>query len=1095
MYPILYEKITPGTVPQTHGLGTLSDALSCEVEHVGNGIYELVIEYPITGIHAQEIAYRRVIKAKPNFTDDPQLFRIARVGKVMNGSFTIYARHISYDLSGCEITSGTAGSAVAAAALLQAAAPNYTITTDKTVSATFKIDEPGSVKSYFIGRKGSFLDVYGKTEIKYDNFSVQFLLNAGQDRGVTVNYGKNLLELSQEIDASNLYTHVRCYYKQTDEAAIVGNKVATGLTLDVDRCLIVDVTQEYQEAPSVSTLTTRAQQYISNNNLTVPSNNITLNFAQGEQLKDRVDLFDTVSVYYEALGITRTSMKCIRTKWDCIKEKYIEVELGDARTDVTDTIALNNKAIAKTPSTSFMEEAIAHATELITGNLGGHLILHDSNGDGEPDELLIMDTDDISTAVNVWRFNQAGWGHSSNGYDGVYTLAATLDGGFVADFITAGSMSGNRVRTGLISSTNNQLQIDLDAGTITAPSITLNGEDVESTLDNLVQTSVVTRYALSNSGTVIPDTFGLTDPTTPTEQQPYLWSRTIYTYANGQENTSYAVSARGTNGVNGADGAGLNILGNYATMADLIADHPTGSAGQAYMVDTDLVVWNTQTNSWQNVGRIQGANGADGFWLTIENDDDGTLANVTYTARLMRGNSDVTASYNSVFAWYMVKEGGTTLLAEDTSTITVSRDAADYGATIRCVVIAVVSEEDLEDYSYIAITDYNGNIIQIIGTNNVKLIGESNIYKPYAISSQFQVLADEISSKVEQTEFNSLSGTVSSQGTLIQQNSDAIALKANQTTVDTLSDTVSSQGTAIEQNAEQIELKANTSTVNSQMNGKMATDMSNRSSSITINSGEIKFESNTVSISATNLTVTKTGQVTAVDFKAKNSFWLNDANNVGRGYLSYNSVGGTSFGEYTQSGKLVAVISAADGDGGQLRLYNPLGNQIVNTGTRSSDHYEGMVRINNAQGNLRTWLCVAAGGGGYWGLYNSDGSGQSVYANGTNGTIVCVQVQQTSSRKVKDNIKPIEDAEKILELQAVSFDYKDRLQGTDRRGFIAEDVAEVLPNLVTQETEETPATLDYIGMIPYLQAVIKAQDERIKALEDKLNAIMKEKEK
>jgi hypothetical protein len=115
-------------------------------------------------------------------------------------------------------------------------------------------------------------------------------------------------------------------------------------------------------------------------------------------------------------------------------------------------------------------------------------------------------------------------------------------------------MSADRVRTGMISSVNNALQIDLDNGTITAPSITLSGQDLESTIDSLVQTSVVTRYALSNSGTMIPSAFPLTNPTQPTEQQPYLWARTVYTYADGQENTSYTVSVRGANGQNGADG-------------------------------------------------------------------------------------------------------------------------------------------------------------------------------------------------------------------------------------------------------------------------------------------------------------------------------------------------------------------------------------------------------------------------------------------------------------------------------------------------------------------------------------------------------------
>ena len=40
---------------------------------------------------------------------------------------------------------------------------------------------------------------------------------------------------------------------------------------------------------------------------------------------------------------------------------------------------------------------------------------------------------------------------------------------------------------------------------------------------------------------------------------------------------------------------------------------------------------------------------------------------------------------------------------------------------------------------------------------------------------------------------------------------------------------------------------------------------------------------------------------------------------------------------------------------------------------------------------------------------------------------------------------------------------------------------------MTAETEEIPATLDYIQMLPYLQEIIKKQEARIKALEEKIN--------
>lgn len=345
MFPILYEQITSGIVPQHNGLGVLSDCISCEVEQERNGKYELVMVYPISGIHAQDLAERRVLKAKPNFTDDPQLFRIDRIGGTMGGKFTVYAKHISYDLNGFEIISGEAINAEGACILLKNAAPGYSITTDKQVTANFKIDTPAPVKSYFVGRQGSFLDVFGTAEIKYDNFEVKFLLHAGMDRGVTIRHGKNLLELTQEKESSNLYTHVLAYYKGEEGPTIVGQKVATGLILDVPKTYIIDCSSEYDEAPTEADLTAYAQNYVDGHNLTVPSNNIKLGFVQSGELTNRVDLCDTVSIYYEALGITRANVKCIRTKWDCLREKYIETEFGDVKQDLSSTIASNNVAI------------------------------------------------------------------------------------------------------------------------------------------------------------------------------------------------------------------------------------------------------------------------------------------------------------------------------------------------------------------------------------------------------------------------------------------------------------------------------------------------------------------------------------------------------------------------------------------------------------------------------------------------------------------------------------------------------------------------------------------------------------------------------
>ena len=464
MVPVLYETMTEGTVPTHYGLGPLTDCLRCEVSEERNGKYELVLEYAAEGIHADDIQVNRFIMAKPNFTDNPQIFRIYKVSKTMNGKFTVNAQHISYDLSGKVISTGTAGSCTAACLLLEASAGNFTITTDKTVSADFVIKEPSSVRSWFGGKQGSLLDVYGTAEWYYDNYACSLKLNRGMDRGVQIRYGKNLTALSQEIDMSNLCTGVIPYYIDDEtNTKVVGAKVSTGLVLDVDRDQAVDFSSDVDPesaTPIATQLATLASNYITNNIFTRVFSSITLDFVQMGELKDRVDLCDTVHIFFEPLGIS-VALKCVATVWDVLQERYIQTTFGDSRNSIADTIVNQQQAIKETVDN--VSTAIERATGLITGNLGGYVVMHDTNADGKPDEILIMDTEDINTAVNVIRMNRAGIGLSTTGYAGPYTTAVTSSG-IVADVITTGVLNASLIKAGVISDVAGNSQIDMTNG-------------------------------------------------------------------------------------------------------------------------------------------------------------------------------------------------------------------------------------------------------------------------------------------------------------------------------------------------------------------------------------------------------------------------------------------------------------------------------------------------------------------------------------------------------------------------------------------------------------------------------------------------------
>lgn len=113
---------------------------------------------------------------------------------------------------------------------------------------------------------------------------------------------------------------------------------------------------------------------------------------------------------------------------------------------------------------SDMQQAIAHATALITGAQGGNVVTRMVNG--KPVEIMIMDTDNMDTAKRIWRWNIAGFGYSNHGVNGPFQTAITMDGKIVADFIQAGTMSANYIKAGRLKSTNGRLVFDLDGAAL-----------------------------------------------------------------------------------------------------------------------------------------------------------------------------------------------------------------------------------------------------------------------------------------------------------------------------------------------------------------------------------------------------------------------------------------------------------------------------------------------------------------------------------------------------------------------------------------------------------------------------------------------------
>lgn len=439
---------------ETNGLGVLVDATSAIVTEERNGSYELALKYPITGRHFEDITYRSLIFCKPNPFEDPQPFRVYSVSKPINGVVTFTAQHISYDLSDMPVEPFTAAGISETMAALKSYSlydHPFTFWTNLTGSTEVTIEEPKSIRAVLGDGDGCILDIFNG-EYKFDRYAVQLYQSRGSDRGFSIRYGKNLTDLTQDENCERIYSGIYPYWKSADGNLVtLSEKVMSIASTDgagYYSVLIADFSSEFRDEPTEEELREFTKSYVEDNNLGTPEVNLTVSFTSLRQAGEyelissleKLLLCDTLTVEFPKLNVSTTA-KCISTEYDVLKNRYESIQLGDVKSNLARTVAMQQRTIETVPTQTIMWKAIDHGTALITGNKGGYAVLHDSDGDKYPDELLFMDQPTIDTAVNVLRINKSGIGFSANGYDGPYHTAWTLDGHFYADFIDSGTLT------------------------------------------------------------------------------------------------------------------------------------------------------------------------------------------------------------------------------------------------------------------------------------------------------------------------------------------------------------------------------------------------------------------------------------------------------------------------------------------------------------------------------------------------------------------------------------------------------------------------------------------------------------------------------
>lgn len=494
MIPILYKQDAKAKI------GWLAEASDCQCTEERNGVFELEFQYPMLGRYAAELVIDRYVKAKPNANGKNQFFHIRKVSKPINGMFTVSCEHISYALSGYPVptVSASGNAQVAINAILTAAKNQFgkdtgfsVATTDITLSSSIALTNV-SARAALGGVSGSVLDVYGG-EYEFDNHTIKLHKARGKDRGVRIAYGRNMTELKCDIDMDSAYTGIYGYVKN-DNVDLHSYKAVTNSSGINAKTLIRDFSSDFSGGDSKITqsgLDSAVSAYAAANDINSPTVSMTVSFVDLSQSPEyasfsaleSVSLCDTVQIYHKDLNIN-IKAKVIKTVYDVLRERYTSIDLGSPRANFADVIKqtvnetkdLRDQLVAtRSDLTAAYEKAIADATAAITGNSGGYVRLNPSQN---PQEILIMDTPNISTAKNIWRFNLSGFGHSSGGYSGPYRTAVTQDGHIVADFVDTGTLTANIIKAGIMQSANGEFSFNLETGHIEASDINITGGDI-----------------------------------------------------------------------------------------------------------------------------------------------------------------------------------------------------------------------------------------------------------------------------------------------------------------------------------------------------------------------------------------------------------------------------------------------------------------------------------------------------------------------------------------------------------------------------------------------------------------------------------------
>lgn len=450
-----------------NGIGTLKDATKCEVSETLNGELTLEIEYPINAKYINYIVNENIIKCDAGLEED-QLFRINYV-KPNIYSITIYGEHITYDLADNfleDVFPQNLNGSECLEWILSHTLDKHKFNSfsdiQKVSSARYVRKNP--MQAIAGDLDNSFVNLWGG-ELKRNNFNISMLSKRGNDEGFKIKYRKNLIGLDFTIDNSNIVTKIMpegynglFLPEKYVDSPLINNYTHSKVQVIEFSNVKVKENEEDEEGfetkeEAYEELRRLCDLKYSEENIDKPTVNLKVDFVDLSKTTEykkynflkSVSIGDTVTI---ELDYTQVKVRVIKTKYDSLLHRYTKLELGEFKANYISNSEKNiSNAVKKETenlSTTILDQAQISSSEALINAMGGNIYK-------TRQELFIMDTDNINTCKKVWRFNINGWGYSSNGVNGPYEMAATMDGSLVASMIKTGVLSADRIRGGTLA--------------------------------------------------------------------------------------------------------------------------------------------------------------------------------------------------------------------------------------------------------------------------------------------------------------------------------------------------------------------------------------------------------------------------------------------------------------------------------------------------------------------------------------------------------------------------------------------------------------------------------------------------------------------